>query len=241
MIRRARATSPLRIGWAGLGAAAALAAATGCTPPHAVRQALYTEEPMDLPPLVLVYDFAVDPDDVVVDLFGPAFLPDRSEDPEPPPREEAVANTLAAAIVEKLRARGIRAERAGARTTPPREAILVKGQFVTVDGDADSQRMMIGLGEDTSMLRIQIQTYQVTEQGALRRIAEREVGGVGVVPPQVPAESATLPPRPATSAVITGGLTFVLRSQASIEADAQRLAELFAERAFDFYRRQGWL
>lgn len=224
-----------------LGAAAALAAAVGCTPPHAVRQILYSDEPMDLPPLVLVYDFAVDPEDVVVDVFGPAFLPARVESSDPPVRDVVVANTLAAAIVEKLRARGIRAERAGARTAPPREAILVKGQFVTVNGDPGSQQMTIGLGADTSMLRVQVQTYQVTEEGALRRISEREVGGVGVVPPKMPDGSATLPPRPTTSAVITGGLTFVLRSQANVEADAQRLAELFAERAFEFYRRQGWL
>jgi len=207
---------------------------------------------MEQPPLVLVYDFAVDPDDVVVDFFGAAFLPlraARAEPPEPPDppeppsqgRDEIVANTLAAAMVEKLRARGIRAERAGARTTPPREAILVKGQFVTVNGDAESPRMAIGLGPDSSTLRIQVQAYQVAENGALRRIAEREVGGVGIVPTVMPSESATVAPRPATSAVITGGLTFVLRSQANIEADAERLAELFAERAFDFYRRQGWL
>jgi len=242
------------VGRAGRAFAAMLVAAApiGCTPPQAVRQILYAEEPMEQPPLVLVYDFAVDPDDVVVDFFGAAFLPlraARAEPPEPPDppeppsqgRDEIVANTLAAAMVEKLRARGIRAERAGARTTPPREAILVKGQFVTVNGDAEAPRMAIGLGPDSSTLRIQVQAYQVAENGALRRIAEREVGGVGIVPAVMPSESATVAPRPATSAVITGGLTFVLRSQANIEADAERLAELFAERAFDFYRRQGWL
>jgi hypothetical protein len=240
-----------RAGRSGRAFAAVLAAAApiACTPPQAVRQILYAEEPMEQPPLVLVYDFAVDPADVVVDFFGPAFLPLRAARAEPlepaaPPsqgRDEIVANTLAAAMVEKLRARGIRAERAGARTTPPREAILVKGQFVTVNGDAESPRMAIGLGPDSSTLRIQVQAYQVGENGALRRIAEREVGGVGIVPAVMPSESATVAPRSATSAVITGGLTFVLRSQANIEADAERLAELFAERAFDFYRRQGWL
>jgi hypothetical protein len=288
--------------WLGRTIAAALAAATAaCTPPQAVRQALYTEEPMEQPPLVLVYDFAVDPDDVIVDLFGAAFLPARSpgakpepeskpaalepepeskprskarsragskfepatadsrrseEDAprseesseassapsaEPPRRDELVANTLAAAIVERLRARGIRAERAGARTAPPAEAILVKGQFVTVNGDAESPRMTIGLGPDTSTLRVQVQAYQVAENGALRRIAEREVGGVGIVPAVMPSGSPTVGPPRTSSAVITGGLTFVLRSQTNVEADAQRLAELFAERAFDFYRRQGWL
>ena len=221
----------------------AAAAAVACTPPQAVRQALYAEEPMDQPPLVLVYDFAVNPEDVVVDFFGPAFLPvraGRAEDPDQA-RDEIVANTLAAAMVEKLRARGIRAERAGARTTPPREAILVKGQFVTVNRDPEAPRMAIGLGPDTSTLRIQVQAYQVADNGSLRRISEREVGGVGIVPAVMPSESATVAPRPTTSAVITGGLTFVLRSQANVEADAERLADLFAERAFDFYRRQGWL
>jgi hypothetical protein len=41
--------------------------------------------------------------------------------------------------------------------------------------------------------------------------------------------------------VIAGGLTFVLRSQANVESDTERLAELFAERAVEFYRHQGWL
>ena len=236
-----RAVRPGRAFAAMLAAAAPIA----CTPPQAVRQMLYAEEPMEQPPLVLVYDFAVDPDDVVVDFFGPAFLPPRGAGAEAPAadpdRNETVANTVAAAMVEKLRARGIRAERAGARTTPPREAILVKGQFVTVNGDAEAPRMAIGLGPDSSMLRIQVQAYQVADNGSLRRIAEREVGGVGIVPAVMPSESATVAPRPTTSAVVTGGLTFVLRSQRNVEADAERLAELFAERAFDFYRRQGWL
>ena len=221
-------------------AAAFLWLASGCTPPQTVRQILYAEEPMNQPPLVLVYDFAVRADDVVVDAFGPAFLPAPGAHVDAPSRDELAANALAAAMVEKLRAGGIRAERAGARTTPPREAILVKGQFVTVTGNGDAPRMVIGLGADDAMLRIQVQTYQVSEGGDLRRIAEREVGGASRLPPPNPDEPRP-PVRPKTPAVIAGGLTFVLRSQANVETDAERLAELFAERAIDFYRRQGWL
>ncbi len=228
------------IGRAKLAIAALLALAAiaiGCTPPQTFRQILYAEEAMNQPPLVLVYDFAVRPDDVVVDAFGPAFLPAPTTHAEPPSRDERVANTLAAAMVEKLRAGGIRAERAGARTTPPREAVIVKGQFVTViEGDA-TPRMMIGLGPASSALRIQVQAYQVNESGDLRRIAEREVGGAGIVVATTPDQ----PRPPVRPAVIAGGLTFVLRSQANVEADTERLAELFAERAVDFYHRQGWL
>jgi hypothetical protein len=227
-----------RSGWS---AAAALAGAVaiGCVNPTVFRQILYADESLEQPPLMLVYDFAVDADDVVVDLFGPAFLPPRGSRSEPESRGRSVANTLAAAMVAKLRERGIRAERAGARTTPPREALLVKGQFVTVNGNGELPRMAIGLGSEQSMLRIQVQTYQVTETG-LRRIAEREVGGLSLPAPAAPAGGPGAA-RPARSAVIPGGLTFVLRSQVNLEGDTEHLAELFAERAEDFYRRQGWL
>jgi len=213
-------------------------AVVACTAPIAIRQALYAEEPLEKPPLVLVYDFAVDPHDVVVDAFGPAFLPGPGARAEAKGSGREVANLLAASMVEKLRARGMRAERAGARTTPPREAILVKGQFVTVEGSAEAPRMTLGLVGGKTPLRIQVQAYQVSELG-LRRIQEREVGGQGQ--PVAASADGEIPARTTTSAVISGGLTFVLRTQENVEADADHLAELFAERAFDFFQSQGWL
>jgi hypothetical protein len=212
--------------------------AIGCTAPSAIRQALYTEDPLPQPPLVLVYDFAVDPYDVVVDAFGPAFLPEPGKRADASEGDRGIANLLAASMVEKLRARGMRAERAGARTTPPREAILVKGQFVTVEGSPETPRMTLGLVGGKAPLRIQVQAYQVTELG-LRRIREREVGGQGE--PAAASPEGETPARTTTSAVISGGLTFVLRTQENVEADVDHLAELFAERAFDFFQSQGWL
>jgi len=206
----------------------------GCPAPTSIQRILYADEKLPRPPLVLVYDFAVNPEDVVVDVFGPAFLERPASARETEGRERSVANTLAAAMVQKLRERGIPAERAGARTSAPRDAILVKGQFVTVGADGEMPRMAIGLGPGTSTLRIQVQAYQVTEDG-LQRISERAVGGQGAPP----AAEGTAAPGPA--AVISGGLSFVLRSQANVEADSERLAELFADRALEFYRRQGWL
>ena len=119
----------------------------------------------------------------------------------------------------------------------------MKGQFVTVSDNGEAPRMTIGLGPGSSTLRVQVQAYQVMDSGDLRRIAEREVGGAGIAAPSAqPAPEQPRPPvRPATPAVIAGGLTFVLRSQANVEADTERLADLFAERAVEFYRRQGWL
>jgi hypothetical protein len=224
--------------WRAAALAAAATVAIGCTAPSAIRQMLYAEEPLEKPPLVLVYDFAVDPHDVVVDVFGPAFLPEPGERAVAAGNGRDVANLLAAAMVEKLRARGMRAERAGARTTPPREAVLVKGQFVTVEGSAETPHMKLGVVGGKAPLRVQVQSYQVTELG-LSRIHEREVGGQGA--PAAASPDGSAPARTTTSAVISGGLNFVLRSQENVEADIDHLAELFAERAYDFYQRQGWL
>ena len=210
--------------------------AAGCPAPTSFRQILHPEEKLERPPLLLVYDFAVNAEDVVVDTFGPAFLSGPVSTKEPESRDRAVANFLAAAMVQKLRERGIPAERAGARTSAPNDAILVKGQFVTVAAEGELPRMAIGLGPGTSMLRIQVQAYQVASDG-VRRISERAVGGLA--PPPPPPAEGTVAPGPAS--VIAGGLSFVLRSQANVEADTERLAELFAERAFEFYKREGWL
>jgi hypothetical protein len=208
----------------------------GCPAQMSLRRILYADEKLERPPLLLVYDFAVNAEDVVVDVFGQAFLSGPSPTKQPESRDRAVANVLAAAMVQKLRERGIPAERAGARTSAPNGAILVKGQFVTVGAEGELPRMAIGLGPGTSMLRIQVQAYQVASDGP-RRISERAVGGQGAPPPP-PAEGTTAP---GPAAVITSGLSFVLRSQANVEADTERLAELFADRAIEFYRRQGWL
>lgn len=220
--------------WRWIAGGLVAAVAFGCAGQRSIQQILYADRDLDRPPLLLVYDFAVNPDDVVVDVFGPAFLERPSAAREAEGRDRAVANTLAAAMVQKLRERGIPAERAGARTSAPRDAILVKGQFVTVEADASGTRMAIGLGAQSSTLRIQVQTYQVAVDG-LRRIAERSVGGQG----EPPALEGTTAPGPVS--VIAGGLSFVLPSQANVETDVERLAELFAERALEFYRHQGWL
>ena len=208
--------------------------ALGCRAPTTLQKLLYTDQPLERPPLLLVYDFAVNPEDVVVDTFGAAFLERAVGAREPESRDRVMANVLAAAMVQKLRERGIPAERAGARTSAPRDAILVKGQFVTVGAEGAMPRMAIGLGPNSSTLRIQVQSYQVSDDG-LRRISERAVGGLGVVP----AAEGTSSPGPV--AVISGGLSFVMHSQANVETDVERLAELFADRALEFYRRQGWL
>ncbi len=55
----------------------------GCAGGSTKRVQQYTgDEPLPRPPVLLVYDFAVDANDVVVDVFGPNFMHE-----QPPPTE----------------------------------------------------------------------------------------------------------------------------------------------------------
>lgn len=194
------------------------------------------------PPVVLVYDFAVDPDDVVVDTFGPAFLGGSDTDDERKRRGYEVADAFAQRLVVEFRARGIPTDRATPAMRPPLHAVLVKGQFVSMNEGDQAGRVVIGFGRGSTGLRIQAQVYQVTERG-LRRIDEGEAEAYGSKKPgvAVPVAGGAAAGTAATSAVISAGMVVMSESKGGLDADIARLAETCAERAAEFYRRQGWL
>src|SRR5262245_2167745 len=79
--------------------------------------------PLAKPPTLLVYDFAVTPDDLVGDALGADFDPPTPNDPN-----HAIARQLTEAIVEKLLEKRIRAARAEAAPEVPKDALLLQGQ-----------------------------------------------------------------------------------------------------------------
>ena len=143
-------------------------------------------EPLVRPSVVLIYNFAVDPDDVVVDTFGPNFgRSEKEETSEILEAGRAVADALAEKMVAELKERGIKAQRAATSTEVPVNAFLVKGQFVTInEGDA-MRRMTVGFGAGSDEIRAQVQVYQIKEGGNLRMIVEGEAEAHGKKTPGV--------------------------------------------------------
>ena len=187
-----------------------------------------------------VYDFATDADQALTDTFGAGF----ESEPMSQERREAraVASLLAEQTVLQLRQRGIAAERALPSTEPPETALVVKGQFVTIDEGGRAGRVLIGFGAGNDELQVQFQVYQVAD-GQLRRIAEADADARGSRRPGmlVPIAAAAATGR-AVGAVVSGGLTIKQEVTASgLDDDVARLAEKLAEQAVDFYERQGWL
>ena len=178
------------------------------------------------PPVLLIYDFSVAPDDA------------------PPSAEiergRAIAKSFSEDVVEKLEAVGITARRATDSTPVPLHALVVKGQFVTIQEGSRAQRMVIGFGAGSPLLRVEVQLYQMMGNG-LQRISEVEGQARGsrmpgmALPGGVAAATGFLVP-----VFVKGGLTTVREVRADIQADIDRLAERFAYKTVAFYYRQGW-
>jgi hypothetical protein len=200
------------------------------------------DERLPQPGVLLVYDFAVTPDDVVEDTLGSEF--GRSTSPSSKEVEQArqVAASLSTQLVSKLLERGINAARATDARVPPVNAMVLKGEFVSIDKGSRVKRMVIGFGAGSSELRVQARVYQATPYG-LRRIARAEAKATGSKMPgmAVPVGGGAAVGSAATSAVISGGMNITKEVRGGMDADAGRLADEIAKRAEAFYQRQGWL
>lgn len=194
------------------------------------------------PSVAYIYDFAVSSDDVVIDTLGAEFISEGEKLSEEERQAHATANALSEAIVEQLRKQGINAKRANDGDIPPLHALVLKGQFITIDEGSRFKRMVIGFGAGSSELRVRAQVYQVTERG-LRRIAEAEAEASGSKMPgmAIPVAGGAAMGSAATSAVVSGGMNIARETRGAMNPDAERMAEKIAERAKAFYVRQGWL
>jgi len=194
------------------------------------------------PPVVLVYQFAVDADDVVVDTFGLDVGNKQASTLERAKRGKAFARRLAFKLVKKVAELGIATRVATPKTTVPMNALVVKGQFLTIDEGSKVKRMMIGFGAGAEEVRVRVQVYQMTETG-LNRISEAEGEAHGRKTPGVvgPAGIAAGTGM-VVGVIVSGGMN--IKSEVfdgSMETTLNNLVEQFVENAARFYKRQGWL
>lgn len=200
-------------------------------------------ESLPPPPAAYIYNFSVDSKDVVVDTFGPDFITgDEASTSERIREGRKVANALAEQLVTQLAGKGITARRATASTHIPMNALVVKGQFVTVKEGDEMGRVVIGFGTGAESLEARIQVYQMRKDG-LKWLSTGEGESHGRSTPGVAGPAAV-----AAGAGMMVGLvvssTLNVKSEVfdgSIETSVKNLAEELVENAVKFYKRQGWL
>ena len=222
----------------GLAAIAMSCASAGVTPTAGTAD----QSMLPRPGVVMVFDFAVRADDVMVDTLGAEFMSEGEILTEEEQTARATASAFSVALVEQLRKKGINAQHANDGDVPPLHAILLKGQFITIDKGSRLKRMVIGFGVGSSELRARVQVYQATQHG-LRRIVEAEAEAKGSKTPgmAVPVAGGAAMGSAATSAIISGGMNVARETRGAMNPDAERMAKKIAERAKAFYVRQGWL
>jgi hypothetical protein len=224
-------------------ALAAFALALGCASTQVeTAQRIPESERLPRPPMVVVYDFAVSPEDFVADTLGSEFASASESAPEPSDAGHRAARALSQAIVDALKQRGIEATGGTRASPPPIDALVLKGQFLKIEKGSRVKRMTIGFGAGTPELRVQGQVYQVTTSG-LRRLADGEVAVVGAKTPgmAVPMAGAAALGTVATAAVISGGINLAREVKGAVDDETSQIAKEIAELAEQYYKRQGWL
>jgi hypothetical protein len=171
------------------------------------------------PDRVLVYDFAVVPDELAIkgglDSQAPGGAGADAQTKEDIEVGQDFARALAENLLRELRHRGIDSDRAAATPPPGPDTASIRGRFLrTRQSDRST---LVGFGFRDGQVRAQIQIFQGTGFN-LRLVAESEST----------IKSNLTPGLGPTRAAI-------------VEADAKRTAAQVAERIEDYYKRQGWI
>ncbi len=202
------------------------------------------------PDRILVYDFAVTPDEVKLDQGISADVMRYVSDSSMSARiadeikiGHAVANAVSIALVEKLRSYGFFAERALGWPSRTGNTLLVKGQFVSIDEGNRTERALIGLGTGRTSVQAYVQLYDLTPQGMRTVDTLRADAKSGYKPGMalmmgVGGLAGNLVTSAVVSSVTTAGSEM---SWATVEADGKRLANDVAKNLGQFFVTQGWI
>jgi hypothetical protein len=226
-----------------------LAVAAGCAPTN-VQEKSMTIAQLPKPDLILVYDFAVSPEEVKLDKGLSADLMQKYEEYKGASRtaEEIkvghkVADAVAAELVKKINSYGLFAERAFGLPQGKGKVLMVKGQFLTIDEGNRTERVTIGLGAGRTDVQANVQVYELTPQGrkevdTLRGTAKSgekpgmaEMMGIGAIAGHLLASTVV-------SGALAGGTEM---TSATVEADGKRLADQIAVELGNFFVEQAWI
>ena len=221
-------------------------AVAGCAPTE-VQSTFQRQGALPRPARVLVYDFAVTPEEVQLDRGLSAELVEMAKGSSRTEQEiqlgHQAARALTDELVKRINAMGLPAQRAQGAPSNWGNTILVEGQFLSIDAGNRTERTVIGLGIGRSEVQTLVQVYQA-QAAQLVRLEEfsttaksgykpgaAETMGMG-------AAAGTL----AVSAAVTAAGTVASEALgANVEADAQRTAKDVAEQLENYFTAQGWI
>jgi hypothetical protein len=228
-------------------ALAALTVLAACT--SAQGQMETADRTLPRPQVVVVDTFAVSPDEVKLDEGLSTEIEQAVRERRGTSRTEQevqagrqVADAIADKLVVEIRDMGLRAERGSAVPPGTQNALLVKGQLVSIDEGDRTERVIVGLGAGRSDVRSQVQVYEVTPAGS-RLIDTIEVDAKsGLTPGMAETMGVGGLAGHLVLATLVGGGVHVASEAASanVVADADRAAKGIAKQLSALFAQEGW-
>jgi hypothetical protein len=228
-------------------ALAGLAALAGCTSAQSTTET--SAEMMPRPQVVVVERFAASPDEVKLDEGLSTEIEQAMKSEAGTSRTEQelqagrqVTDAIADKLVVEIQDMGLHAERGSAVPAGVQNALLIKGQLVSIDEGNRTERLIIGLGAGRSDVRTQVQVYEVTPAGR-RLIDTIEIDAKsGLTPGMAETMGAGgLAGHLLVSTVVGGGLHVADEAiGANVVADADRAAKGIAKQLSALFAQQGW-
>ncbi len=226
-----------------------LAVVAACSPARVQTTEGYAGPPLPRPDRVIVYDFAIAPEQVRLDQGVGARLK-RAVGNQPISAQEvqAAGETQAAltdALITELTSYGLPAVRASAGETPSAgTSLLVQGQIVGIDEGNRARRVVIGLGAGKSSVSADAQLYYVAYPAPPQFISAFQGNSNSGRAPGVAGTMGlgAVGGRLATSAAVGGamhGRSEMRRTGDS--ANATRLADALGKQIGRFAVAQDWI
>jgi hypothetical protein len=234
----------------GLLASLTLALLAGCAPTN-VQQTSQSSAKMPRPDRILVYDFAVSPEEVKLDEGLTAEIKQRYEHEQnaaPRTAQElkvghTVANVVAAELVKKIQSDGLWAERAMGNSTARGKTLIIKGQFLTIDEGNRAERVAVGFAAGRTDVQADVQVYELTAGGE-QPVENLTASGESASKPGMAEMMAVglLTHHLLTSTLVSGTVAGVSEAKFdTVEDDGRRMADKIAASLSQYFVSQGWI
>jgi hypothetical protein len=227
----------------GLGLVLAITLCVGCPRARVENVETFRADQVPRPPRIIVFDFYTGYANITVG-STPVRTARRTVGLSVPEAEllgEALADTLATQVVDRINALGYRAERAAGAAVPGPSDLLIFGQFVHVDEGSQVKRFVIGFGVGATEVRTQVDFFQMVANGK-RTVKQFDAVATGSRMPGAGwfVAGGAVGGTVATSAMISSGIGTLRELRASIDADAGRIAEQIAQQISELSTANHW-
>lgn len=233
----------------GLIGALALVLLAGCAPTN-VQQTIESTGALPRPQLILVYDFAVSPDEVRLDETLAAEIKQRYEhmqNTNPTPQELKIGHTVAYVVadelVKKIQSYGLWAERALGTPSRRGNTLVIKGQLLSVNEGNRAERVLIGFSAGRTDVQANVQVFELTTGGE-QQVEDLTASGESASKPGMAEMMGVglLTHHLLTSTVVSGTVAGVSEARFdTVEDDGRRMAEKIAANLGQYFVSQGWI